>query len=118
MTTRTALITGASAGIGAAIAAEFAARGFNLVLVARRQDKLDALAVDVRERHGVEVATVPLDLADPGAGEKLEAWLNEHRIDVDALVNNAGYGLKGGFLDSTWSQHADMHQVMLTHVKQ
>ena len=114
MNTRTALVTGASAGIGAAIAAEFAARGFNLVLVARRQDKLDELAQHVRQRHGVEVATLPLDLADPDAGTRLEAWLDERRIDVDALVNNAGYGLNGGFLDSTWQQHADMHQVMLT----
>lgn len=54
-----------------------------------------------------------IDLADPGAGGRLEAWLDERHIKVDALVNNAGYGLTGGFLDSPNQQHADMHQVML-----
>ncbi len=111
---RTALITGASAGIGAAFAHEFAGHGYDLILVARRADKLEALAGELNAKADVEVTIVPLDLARAEAGSELLAALRERQIEVDALVNNAGYALNGGFLDASWSEQQAMLQVMLT----
>jgi hypothetical protein len=114
--TRTALITGASAGIGAAFARVFAEQGFNLVLTARRLDRLEALATELSRRHGVSARAVAADLADPGAPAEIQARVGAAGIDIDALVNNAGYGLTGTFAETTWPQQADFIQVMVTAV--
>jgi len=95
----TALITGASAGIGEALAREFARHGHDVVLVARRAERLETLAADL-ERHGVAAHVVAMDLADDGAPEQLWAELDDRDIAVDTLVNNVGIGTYGPFAES------------------
>lgn len=109
-----ALVTGASAGIGAAFARELAARGHALVLTARRADRLDALAQQLREQSAVRVECVPCDLADPHAALHLHDEIARRGLVIDTLVNNAGYGVTGSFLSRTWSVHTDFLQVMVT----
>jgi len=113
---RTVLITGASAGIGKAFAEVFAAHGFDLVLTARRADRLEAIAQDITARHGRRVRVIASDLADPAAPARIFDEVTRAGITIDALVNNAGYGLPGTFLNSTWEQHRDFLQVMTTAV--
>ena len=110
---RTVLVTGASAGIGKAIAEVFASEGFDLVLTARRQDRLEALAADLRQRFGRRVTTIPDDLADPAAPARLVDAVATAGITIDALVNNAGYGVPGKFTATTWAEQRDMVQVMV-----
>ena len=93
----TALITGASSGLGVEFAKRFARRGSNLVLVARRADRLEALAAELRASSGVEVTVVPADLGVPGAAASLHAELERRGIRVTSLVNNAGFGSHGAF---------------------
>jgi uncharacterized protein len=112
----TALITGASAGIGAALARVFAANGFDLVLTARRADRLQALADELRSAHDCTVHVIAADLADPRTPARIFDEVTGAGLTIDALVNNAGYGLPGGFLQSTWDQHRDFVQVMVTAV--
>ncbi|PWK89785.1 SDR family NAD(P)-dependent oxidoreductase [Fulvimonas soli] len=107
------LVTGASAGIGTAFARELAARGHDLVLVARRVERLEALAAELRERHGGAVAVLPCDLADPAAPDRLCGELERRGLAVDWLVNNAGYGVPGSFVANAWRTHADFLQVLL-----
>jgi short-subunit dehydrogenase len=110
------LITGASSGIGAAIARVFAANGFDLVLTARRTDRLEALAAELRAAHGCTAHVIAADLADPAAPARIYDEVTRSGIAIDALVNNAGYGLPGGFLCSSWDQHRAFIQVMVTAV--
>ncbi|MEU4624023.1 SDR family oxidoreductase [Actinoplanes sp. NPDC023801] len=91
---QTTLITGASAGLGALFARRLAARGSDLVLVARRTDRLESLAAELT---GVNVTTIGMDLAQPGAGTKLAAAVAERGIGVTSLINNAGFGTHGLF---------------------
>lgn len=113
MDRRLALVTGASAGIGAALARTLAARGYDLALTARRQERLEALAEEVRLRFGVEALVLPEDLADPAAAGRLLASVEAAGRDVDALVNNAGYGLPGVFAETGWQEQAEFLQVLL-----
>jgi len=115
-TRRTALVTGASAGIGLALAREFAAHGFDLVLVARREERLRALSRELGERFRVDARVLVADLGDPAAPARIFDTCRADGRQVDALVNNAGYGIKGRFLDTTWEQHARFIQVMMTAV--
>lgn len=109
-------MTGASAGIGEALAREFAAHGFDLVITARRGDRLEALARDLVAAHGCAVRTIVADLADPAAPARIFDDVERAGLAVDALVNNAGYGLPGGLLLSPWERHRDFIQVMATAV--
>ncbi|MCX7514970.1 SDR family NAD(P)-dependent oxidoreductase [Frateuria hangzhouensis] len=109
-----ALVTGASAGIGTAFARELAARGHDLVLVARRAERLHMLGAELHERHGVQAHVLPADLADPAAPRELADALQHRGLAVDWLVNNAGYGVPGTFEASGWPVHADSLQVLLT----
>ncbi|NAZ86065.1 SDR family NAD(P)-dependent oxidoreductase [Kineococcus indalonis] len=97
VTGSTALVTGASGGIGAGIARALAARGADLVLVARSAAKLEALAARARAEHGRRVLVVPLDLSTPGAGARVQEALAGREVDV--LVNNAGFGVSGRVAD-------------------
>jgi len=91
------VVTGASTGIGAAFARELAARGAHLVLVARGQARLQALAEELAAAHRVEPTVLALDLATPGASAHLLAQLRERGLGVDVLINNAGFGTYGSF---------------------
>lgn len=102
----TVLVTGASSGIGAAMAEEFARRGSDLVLVARSFDRLSEIATRLRQGHGVCVDVIRADLTDPADRKALIAACGERRIDV--LVNNAGIGLQGGFVDLGPERQVDM----------
>lgn len=113
MTRRTALITGASSGIGAAFAEVFAAEGFHLVITARREDRLRTLSSHLEAKFNVRVHVVSADLAEPSAPERLYRVLRDQGIAVDALVNNAGYGIPGVYLSSPWTRHAAQLQVMI-----
>lgn len=94
---KTALITGASSGIGAAFARELAARGANLILVARRLERLQKLSTELTEKHGSEVTVVDLDLTADSAVESLRNKIDKLGLKVDLLVNNAGFATSGGF---------------------
>jgi short-subunit dehydrogenase len=87
----TALITGASSGIGEAIARELAERGQNLTLTARREDKLTELASELHERFGVRAGVVACDLGEENERARLEARIEELGLEVEILVNNAGF---------------------------
>lgn len=103
-----ALVTGASAGIGAAYARALAARGHDLVLVARREEPLRALAADLASRHGVRADVVCQDLLDPGASRRLFDETEGAGRPVGFLVNNAGFGQFGAFTESDEAQLARM----------
>ena len=113
---RLCLITGASAGIGAAFARIYASHGYDLALTARREDRLASVADDVRMRYGVETLVIPADLSDPAAPDHVLGEIAGLGRQVAALVNNAGYGLKGRFAATAWADQAAMLQVMLTAV--
>lgn len=88
----TALITGASGGIGEEIARNLARRGANLILVARSEGKMQTLAQELTRQHGIQAHVIPADLTRPDAGAELEKELAARRLSVDILVNNAGFG--------------------------
>jgi uncharacterized protein len=94
-----ALVTGASSGIGKSLLPLFAAGGYDLVLVARRGDRLAQQKAELEERHGNRVFPIELDLAAPGAAAALLARIDELSLEVDVLVNNAGFSLYGEFAD-------------------
>lgn len=94
---KTALVTGASSGIGAAFARALAARGSDLVLVARSTERLEALAAELRAGHGRRVEVVARDLAEPGAAAALARTVAERGLTIDLLVNNAGFGSVAAF---------------------
>jgi short-subunit dehydrogenase len=93
----TALVTGASSGIGVALAGELARRGHALILVARREDRLQELADTLRGEHGVRVEWIAADLADAADRERVPAEVADRGLVVDVLVNNAGIGTNGLF---------------------
>ena len=113
MSGRLALITGASSGIGAALARVYASHGYDLALTARRLDRLHRLADELRLRNGVESLVIAADLAQPEApGEVLAAIEAQGRV-VDALVNNAGYAIPGGYASTRWEDQRALMQVLL-----
>lgn len=107
-TRETVLITGASAGIGAALAKQFAAGGFDLVLVARSRDKLEALAEALKAEHSVDVVVLPTDLSVRGAPKTLFDAVKKRKLAIDILVNNAGVLEMGAFRAMTPERHQEL----------
>lgn len=108
------LITGASAGIGAAIAREYARCGMPLILTARRLDRLQALAAELAPQ--VPCTVIAADLARPEAIRHLFQEVQARGLPVRILVNNAGYGVPGAYLSSDWETHAAFLHVMVTSI--
>ncbi|OBH11174.1 SDR family oxidoreductase [Mycobacterium sp. E1747] len=108
----TALVTGASSGIGADFARLLAEKDHDLVLVARRTGPMDELADELRHRHGVRVEVIGADLADPAVPAMLADQTAELGLEVDVLVNNAGLMLDGHMLKFDWQQHETVNRVM------
>jgi short-subunit dehydrogenase len=105
------LITGASAGIGEAIARELASRSHGVILVARREERLRALAAELRSAHGVRVEVIPADLGDAPARERLANQVDELGLEVEILVNNAGFGGAGDVAESDRERLVAMVQI-------
>ena len=107
-----ALVTGASAGIGEAFAEALAGKGADLVLTARRGERLNRLAAKLKEKYGTDAIVVEADLSKPDAPEKIAGAIAGAKVDI--LVNNAGFGLPGSFEESTWETHRDFIELMAT----
>ena len=116
---KTVLITGASSGIGYELSKLFAANGYNLVLVARNDRKLNEIASDLTQTYGVRATALAKDLSDPASPDEIYAALQAQSIRVDVLVNNAGFGTYGPFAQIDWAEELRMLQVnvvSLTHL--
>ena len=113
---KTALVTGASSGIGKAFAELLAHKGYALVLTARRGDRLEELGQALRQHHGVETHTIAADLSAPDAAATIAAELQRKGLTIDLLVNNAGYGVPGSYVNVAWPDHSRFMQVMVTAV--
>jgi hypothetical protein len=107
-----ALVTGASAGIGAVFARSLAARGANVALVARRLDRLQDLAAEIR-KSGVAALPIASDLAQKDAPDRIFAETQSAGADISILINNAGYGLPGHYLESDWPTHRAFLELMV-----
>lgn len=107
---KTALITGASAGLGAEFARQLAALGYHLILTARRQERLQALADELGAQYGVRIEVLPADLSDPDSIELAAAKIRA-TPDLELLVNNAGFSVSDRFSDGSLEKHLDMIRV-------
>lgn len=114
MTTRTVLITGASAGIGKCFAEFYAAKGYDLILTARRLERLNEIASELSVANSIKCDTISADLADPAAPDAIWAEITARGLQVDVLINNAGYGMNDHFTDYDWASHRDFIQIMVT----
>ncbi len=108
-----ALITGASSGIGKALAFEFAAKGYNLFLIARNEQSLGQVAAHCAQQPGSETKTYPVDLADTSAVESLIHTLSVASLEFEILVNNAGFGLHGEFFETDIEKESQLINVQL-----
>ena len=113
---KTALVTGASSGIGKAFAELLAKKGYAIVLTARRRDRIEELAAALRQRHGIDAHTIVADLAEPHAPAAIAAELQRKGLIIDVLVNNAGYGVPGSYVNVSWLDHSRFMQVLVTAV--
>jgi uncharacterized protein len=111
---KTALITGSSNGIGYELAKIHAEKGGDLVLVARSKDKLDELKKELEEKYNIRVITIGKDLSVTGAAKEVYDELNQNRISVDYLINNAGLGDFGFFAESDWKKQETMINLNIT----
>jgi hypothetical protein len=111
-----ALITGASSGIGAELARVHAERGGDLVLVARRQDRLDVLKAELETAHGIRARVLVKDLARAEAAAEIHDELTSRGVRIDYLINNAGFGNGGFFHEQDWARNEAMIQVNVTAV--
>jgi short-subunit dehydrogenase len=111
-----ALVTGASSGIGTEFCRQLAAEGYQLVLVARRLEKLQAVADELKSDYGSDSLIIPADLSSSDVGREIAQQIEDKNIEIEYLVNNAGYGLPGSFHVPDWREHAHFIQVMMTAV--
>ncbi len=110
----TALVTGASSGIGLELVKVLARNGHNVVITARNADALEALAGTLEGKYGIKVTTVPLDLADPDGPQTLFDAVKSAKQDIDILVNNAGFGLGGAFAETEIAREIEMIELNIT----
>ena len=110
----TALITGASSGIGLELARVFAREGHRLILVARSGDKLQELASELQGKYKTEVMVIAADLSEMSSGKKIYDQLHQENKRIDFLVNNAGFGDFGFFIESDWAKVEQMINVNIT----
>jgi short-subunit dehydrogenase len=108
---KTVLITGASSGIGLECAKRFASNNFDLILVARNEEKLKALKAELEEQYGVSALVIVKDLSQKGAAQEIFEQTEIQKMDVNVLVNNAGFGDYGRYADADWEKQYDMVQV-------
>jgi uncharacterized protein len=116
---KTVLITGASSGLGAEFARQFAALGCKLILVARRLERLQKLQAEILERFNTSIECIKMDLTEPNAPEQLFTQLEESGNAVDVLINNAGFGLFGEFLMMPWEhlhRMLELDVIAFTHL--
>ncbi len=113
MTRPLILITGASAGIGAALAREYASHGWDLALTARRKDRLEDLAEEMKAQYGVDSLIITADMHAKTAPKAIVKAVTDAGRHVDGLINNAGYGVPGTFNHPGWKDHAAFLQIML-----
>jgi len=104
----TILITGASSGIGKEIAIVYASKHYNLILVARSKEKLDILKINLENKYQIEITNIYLDLSEQNSAEELYKIVKEKALQVDILINNAGFGLNGNFIDIDINSQAEM----------
>lgn len=107
----TALITGASSGIGHELSKIFAMNGHDLVLIARSKQQLEIAARELKDRHDIQIKVISKDLSKPAASQEVYDEITSEGIDVDVLVNNAGIGTNGKFIDSPFEEHMDLMQL-------
>lgn len=114
MARKLVLITGASSGIGDAMARQFAAKGWDLALTARREDRLKDLAAEMKAKNGVDSLVIPADLSRPGEPERIVGEIEKAGRQIDGLVNNAGAGQPGYFTETGWADQARFLELMVT----
>lgn len=115
MARRLVVVTGASSGIGAAFARQFASKGWDLALVARREDRLKELAEEMKARFGVDSLIVPADLSKASAPKEIVKAVEDAGRQIDGLVNNAGAGQPGHFIETKWTDQTRFLQLMVTN---
>jgi len=108
MTKRTALVTGASGGIGYELARVLAREGHDLVLTARSAEKLEMLASELANKYAAKVKVIAIDLSLDAAPAEIFSQLQKENVNIDMLVNNAGFGLYGSFHDTSWEKEKQM----------
>lgn len=113
---KTALVTGASSGIGKELAKIHAEKGGDLVIVARRESNLKALKKDLESKHAVKITTIMKDLSVIGAAREIYDEIKQKGIQVDYLINNAGFGLRGKFHELSWERQLQMINLNMTAV--
>lgn len=106
-----ALVTGASSGIGLSMAHQLADQGYPLILVARRAERLEKLAKEIRDRTKVDVRVMPMDLSEPDAAARLRAETQRQGLHTEILINNAGYGIQGKFIEMDTQKLAAMFRL-------
>ncbi len=111
---KTALITGASSGIGKELAHYFAKDGIHLVLTARNSAALEKIAIPLKESYGIQIHIFPCDLSEPGGAQKIFDFCENAGIQIDYLINNAGFGDTGLFEQTDWNKNEQMIQLNIT----
>ncbi len=118
MNNKYAVVTGASSGLGLEFAKLLAKKGYNLVLVARRTDRLDALKQDILKAYPLDIHVLSLDLSDVSASQKLLDYTQQNKLAVSVLINNAGFGTSGDFLSLPLEKTVEMLQLNITTLTQ
>ncbi|MCT4580359.1 MAG: SDR family oxidoreductase [Flavobacteriales bacterium] len=108
---KVALITGASSGIGKELAKIHAEKGGDLIIIARREEKLNALKAELEDKHGITVMTLVKDLSQPGIAKEIYDDVKAAGVTVDYLINNAGFGLRGKYHELSWERQHQMMQL-------